>query len=333
MILSVLDQSTVNDSMPQSQAIKETIELSKFCESLGYHRYWVSEHHNSQSVAGTAPEILVSAIAASTNKIRVGSAAVLLPYYSPYKVAEQFSVIEALAPGRIDLGIGRGAGADGLAARALNPNLNLADNYKNQITELLYWVEGRPLIDDKLSGHGLVSANPLGYTSPDVWIMGSGFEGAEIAAELGLPYSFAHFFSDGEGMIESLNIYKSKFIPSEKYSAPKFNVCVWALVSDTEDEAFYHARSRNHWRLDFLKSQRNPLINPEILTNDRYNNEELTLIKKWNSTAFVGDIDSVASKLEKLSLEQGIDEIVVNTWSYDFKIKIKSYELLSRLIK
>ena len=126
MKLSILDQSIVNDSIPQSQAIVESIETAKHCEQLGYYRYWVSEHHNSPSVAGTAPEILVSAIAASTQKIRVGSAGVLLHFYSPYKVAEQFSVIESFAPDRIDLGVGRAPGADGLSARALNENFDPA---------------------------------------------------------------------------------------------------------------------------------------------------------------------------------------------------------------
>jgi luciferase family oxidoreductase group 1 len=332
MILSVLDQSTVNDSIPQSQAIKETLQLSKMCEQLGYYRYWVSEHHNSPSVAGTAPEILVSAIASSTTRIRVGSAAVLLPYYSPYKIAEQFSVIESFAPGRIDLGVGRGAGADGLASRALNPNLNLADAYRKQIEELMHWVDGTPLSDDNIHNHGLVTANPLGYTSPDIWIMGSGLEGAEIAAEKGLPYSFAHFFNDGEGVEQALDIYRENFRPSEKYQTPTANICVWALAADTEQEAVYQAKTRNHWRIGFHRSERNPLVNPALITTDIYSTEELDLIKNWSSKAFVGTLDQVSEKLKNLSTSLGINEIVINTWTYDLETRYKSYALLAKLI-
>lgn len=332
MILSVLDQSTVNDSMPQSQAIVESISLAKSCEDWGYHRFWVSEHHNSLSVAGTAPEILVSAIAASTKRIRVGSAAVLMPYYSPYKIAEQFSVIESFAPNRIDLGVGRGAGSDGLAARALNPNFLKADDYRNQINELLHWVDGVALPDGNIHNHGLVSANPMGHTSPEVWIMGSGLEGAEIAAEFGLPYTFAHFFNDGEGMEQALDTYRKNYKASERFPNPKANICVWALAAETEEEAIVEHRTRNHWRAGFLKGVRNPLANPRDLSDLDYSQEELDHISTWNNLAIIGTADQVHEKIKNLSNKFGIDEIVINTWTYDFAVKYNSYRLLSKFI-
>ena len=333
MILSVLDQSTVNDRMPQSQAINESLTLARSCEDWGYHRYWVSEHHNSLSVAGTSPEILVAAIAASTKKIRVGSAAVLIPYYSPYKIAEQFSVIESFAPNRIDLGVGRGAGADGLAARALNPNFLKSDDYKNQINELLHWVDGIDLPDGNVHNHGLVTANPMGYSSPQVWIMGSGFEGAEIAAEFGLPYTFAHFFNDGEGLEQALDIYRKNYKGSERCPTPTANICVWALAADTEEEAFIEHRTRNHWRAGFLKGIRNPLADPKLLSDADYSTEELEHISGWNNSAIVGTAEQVHEKLTNLSNKFGIEEVVINTWTYDFAVKYKSYQLLSKLLK
>ena len=145
MRLSVLDQSTAAEDVAQSVAIRETLDLARHCEALGYHRYWVSEHHNSDSIVGTAPEVLMAAIAATTSRIRVGSAGVMLPHYSALKVAEQFRVLEAIAPGRIDLGVGRAPGSDRLTAYALNPYANAADEFPRQVHDLQAWVSGEPL--------------------------------------------------------------------------------------------------------------------------------------------------------------------------------------------
>src|SRR4249920_1606510 len=172
MRLSVLDQSTASKGRTQDTAIRETLELARHCDALGYHRYWVSEHHNSGSIVGTAPEILISAIAATTTRIRVGSAGVMLPHYSSLKVAEQFRVLEAIAPGRIDLGLGRAPGSDGRTAFALNP---LADerpaHFPADVRDLIAWVSGSPLPD----GHpfAAVRAYPAGDTSPEIWMLGS----------------------------------------------------------------------------------------------------------------------------------------------------------------
>src|ERR1039457_4264811 len=143
---SVLDQSTAAEGSTQDTAIRESLALARLCDALGYHRYWVSEHHNSASIVGTAPEILIAAIAATTRRIRVGSAGVMLPHYSALKVAEQFRVLEAIAPGRIDLGVGRAPGSDGLTAHALNPNpQNVLVQFPQQVEELQHWVSGTPL--------------------------------------------------------------------------------------------------------------------------------------------------------------------------------------------
>src|SRR5215217_9771073 len=145
MKLSVLDQSTSSNNRPQSAAIRESIELAQHCDRLGYHRYWVSEHHNSDSIVGTAPEILIAAIGATTQRIRVGSAGVMLPHYAALKVAEQFRVLEAIAPGRIDLGVGRAPGSDGRTAYALNPSGGDVDQFPQQIVELQAWLADAPL--------------------------------------------------------------------------------------------------------------------------------------------------------------------------------------------
>ena len=214
MRLSVLDQSTASKGRTQDTAIRETLELARHCDALGYHRYWVSEHHNSGSIVGTAPEILMSAIAATTPRIRVGSAGVMLPHYSALKVAEQFRVLEAIAPGRIDLGIGRAPGSDQMTSYALNPNPeNVLDQFPRQVQELQHWVSGTPLPE----GHPFrtVVAQPTGPTSPEMWILGSSDYGAQLAAYFGLPYAFAYFFSEGTGVEQALELYRKNYRPSE----------------------------------------------------------------------------------------------------------------------
>ncbi len=168
---SVLDQSPSSAGSAQDVAIRESIVLAQHCDRLGYERYWVSEHHNSASIVGTAPEVLIAAIAATTRRIRCGSAGVMLPHYSALKVAEQFRVLEAIAPGRIDLGVGRAPGSDGLTAHALNPYANAADEFPRQVQELQHWVSGIPLPADH--PYRSIMAQPSGATSPQLWILGS----------------------------------------------------------------------------------------------------------------------------------------------------------------
>src|SRR6266550_1883097 len=211
MILSVLDQSTASKGLPEDQAIRETLALARLCDGLGYHRYWVSEHHNSSSIVGTAPEVLMAAIAATTRRLRVGSAGVMLPHYSALKVAEQFRVLEALAPGRIDLGVGRAPGSDRLTALALNPHANAADEFPRQVRELSSWVAGIPLADDH--PFRSIAAQPQGPTSPEIWILGSSDYGAQLAAHFGLPYAFAYFFSEGTGVEQALDLYRKNYLP------------------------------------------------------------------------------------------------------------------------
>src|SRR5215472_2937118 len=205
--LSVLDQSTAVTGRSPDTSIRESLALAKHCEALGYARYWCAEHHNSASQAGTAPEILISAIAATTTRIRVGSAGVMLPHYSSLKVAEQFRVLEAIAPGRIDLGLGRAPGSDGRTAFALNPLAETAaDHFPAQVRDLLAWLAGEKL----LAGHPFrdIIAQPGGPTMPEVWMLGSSEYGPQVAAYFGLPFCFAHFITDGRGVEQAMALYR-----------------------------------------------------------------------------------------------------------------------------
>src|SRR6185369_15520329 len=222
LTLSVLDQSTAAQGRSQDEAIRETLALARHCDALGYHRYWVSEHHNLPAIVGTAPEVLMAAIAATTQRIRIGSAGVMLPHYSALKVAEQFRVLEALAPGRIDLGVGRAPGGDMRTARALNPNAHAAaEAFPEQVRDLQAWTaEG---------SHLGITAHPLGPHAPEIWILGSSDYGAQLAAHFGLPYAFAYFFTDGQGAELAIALYRERFQPSERHARPQATLCIWAL--------------------------------------------------------------------------------------------------------
>jgi luciferase family oxidoreductase group 1 len=324
---SVLDQSTSAEGSTQDAAIRESIALAQLCDTLGYHRYWVSEHHNSASIVGTAPEILIAAIAATTRRIRIGSAGVMLPHYSALKVAEQFRVLEAIAPGRIDLGVGRAPGSDPLTARALNPYSNAADEFPQQVVELQSWLGGTPLPE----GHPFrkVSAHPQGPTSPDVWILGSSDYGAQLAAYLGLPYAFAYFFSDGRGVEQALDLYRRNYRPSPRYPAPIATICVWALAAETWAEAQRLLTTREYWRVGFEKGQRNPLVSPDQAAAYPYNAEERATVAALRAKAFVGTAPEVTARLEALAGQLALDEIVINTWTFDPEARKRSYELLA----
>ncbi len=214
MLLSVLDQSAVVTGRTADASIRESLSLARHAEALGYHRYWLAEHHNTAAIAGSAPEILIAAIAATTTRIRVGSAGVMLPHYSSLKVAEQFRVLEAIAPGRIDLGLGRAPGGDGLTAHALNPNAAVAaGHFPAQLRDLLAWVAGEKLAETHPFRD--VLAMPTGPGVPEVWMLGSSDYGAQMAAHFGLPYCFAHFITDGQGAAEALAAL-SHAVPPER---------------------------------------------------------------------------------------------------------------------
>jgi luciferase family oxidoreductase group 1 len=328
MKLSVLDQSTSAQGTSPHVAIQETLELARHCEALGYHRYWVSEHHSSDSIVGTAPEVLCAAIAATTSRIRVGSAGVMLPHYSSLKVAEQFRVLEAIAPGRIDLGVGRAPGSDRLTAYALNPYENAAEEFPRQVMDLRAWVCGEPL--DEEHPFAAIKAHPQGPTCPEIWILGSSDYGAQLAAHLGLPYSFAYFFSEGRGADEALSLYRRRYRPSARYPSPKATICVWALAADTEEEARRLLRTREHWRVGFERGERKQLVTPEFSAGYPYDATERATIEALRRKAIAGTPDQVASQLRAIAERLALDELVVVTWTHDPAPRRRSYELLAQ---
>ena len=325
--LSILDQSVAAAGRGQDAVIRQTLDLAQQAEAWGYHRFWVSEHHSHPSIVGSAPEVLMAAIAARTQRIRIGSAGVMLPHYAPYKVAEQFRVLDALAPGRIDLGVGRAPGSDGRTAQVLNPDRHASERFPQQVMELQAWVQGRDLPPGHL-GHG-IHAYPAADTAPALWMLGSSDYGAQLAAHLGLPYAFAWFITDGQGADEALAIYRDSFRASAGLSRPHATVCVWALAADTDAEAWRLFESRARWRMDRNQGRLGPLLPPEQAVRE-YSAAEQLALERLRGNALVGSAATVADKLRQLARRLEVDELVLITWTHDPQAQRRSYELLAR---
>ena len=321
--LSVLDQSVSLAGGSEDAAIRDTLALAEHCERLGYSRFWLSEHHSLPTIVGSAPEILMAAIAARTATIRIGSAGVMLPHYSALKVAEQFRVLEALAPGRIDLGVGRAPGGDMRTARALNPNAAVAaEDFPVQVRDLQAWTSaGR---------HAGITAHPLGPHAPEIWILGSSDYGAQLAAHFGLPYAFAYFFTDGQGADLAMALYRERFQPSERHPEPQATLCIWALAAESDEEAQRLALSRDRWRIDRQRGALGPLQSPEAIESRGLSDAELAMLAPMRAKAFVGSPATVGAKIRKLASDFALDEVVINTWAFDPAVRRRSYALLAQ---
>lgn len=330
--LSVLDQSTTVSGRPPADSIRESLALARQCEALGYHRYWCAEHHASPAQAGTAPEILIAAIAATTQRIRVGSAGVMLPHYSSLKVAEQFRVLEAIAPGRIDLGLGRAPGSDGRTALALNPLAeHAAEHFPAQVRDLIAWVEGTELVE----GHPFraISAEPRGEGAPEVWILGSSDYGAQVAAWFGLPFCFAHFITDGQGLDQALAAYRGGYRPSPRHPAPHAAICVWALAAPDEAEAERLFAPRALWRLGRDRGVYTALPTAEEAAAYPYSEADRVRIARTRAQAFFGETARVAAALRALAAAHDVTEIAILTTIPEPEARLRSYALLAEAFR
>jgi luciferase family oxidoreductase group 1 len=350
--LSILDQSVSCAGRGEDDAIRDTLDLAVHAEALGYDRFWVSEHHGLPTIVGSAPEVLMAAIAARTRRIRIGSAGVMLPHYSALKVAEQFRVLDALAPGRIDLGVGRAPGSDRRTALALNPHVSgMAEDFPDQVADLQTWASGiahhgivahpRPPLqagrpDDSpaagMAGAGVgvtAGAAGPGDRTPQVWILGSSDYGAQLAAHLGLPYAFAYFFMDGQGVEQALHLYRTLFRPSPRLPRPHATICVWALAAETEEEARFQALSRERWRVDRMRGVLGPLQTPQAVAERGFREDERPIVEPLRRRALVGSAAQVAQRMRALAAELQLDELVVNTWAHDPAVRRRSYALLA----
>jgi len=312
MRLSVLDQSIAVAGRPHDQSIRNTVALARHCEALGYDRFWVSEHHNHPTIVGTAPEIVIAAIAATTERIRIGSAGIMLPHYAPFKVAEVFRVLDA----------------DGRTAFALNPAANeRPEHFPADVRDLIAWVHGEPLVERH--PFAAVKAFPLTATAPEVWILGSSDYGAQVAALFGLPYCYAWFFSDGAGGERAIDIYKRTYRPSARHPEPRSGLCVWALAAETMEEAQYHFTSRALSRMNRDRGILVPLDAPDTAA-EALKAYDQGRVERFRRDSFVGTGPDVAARIEELKNQVGVDEMAVVTWTHDEAIRRASYTHLAR---
>ena len=311
-----------------AESIRETVALAQLCEGLGYDRFWVSEHHSSDSVAGSAPEILLGAIAASTRRIRIGAAGIMLPHYSSLHVAEQFRVLDALAPGRIDLGLGRAPGSDGRTAFALNPNAaEAANQFPAQVRDVMAWSSGRPLAENH--PFRSVVAQPTGATSPQIWILGSSDYGAQVAAYFGLPYCFAYFFSDGVGAERALSLYRETYRPSADHPTPWAAIAVFAVAADTTAKAERLFGPREVWRAERERGRYVALPSPEEAAAYDFTPPEEARRQRSRADAIFGTPDVVVSRLSALASGLGAAEIALVTATHDAEDRRRSFQLIA----
>lgn len=333
MLLSVLDQSPIRRDGTAADAVAETIALARACDRLGYHRYWLAEHHNSNSFAGSCPEILIARVAQETQRIRVGSGGVMLTHYSPLKVAEQFRMLDVLTPGRIDLGLGRAPGTDQMTSRALQagPQPFPIDAFPSQVFLLRQFLDdaaGREPLPEDHPYRGIHAMPRASTPGPEMWMLGSGIHGAVYAAELGLPFSHAYFISS-DGSEDAVGEYRARFKPSPACPAPRVSLGVAALVGETEAEAERLSASRNLWVVRLLTGRPIPFPSPEEALAQPLSPQEEKLLATAAKRSVVGTKDQVRARLTALAEAHGADELVVVTITYDFASRLRSYELLA----
>ena len=323
--LSVLDQSPVSEGSTGAQALRNTIDLARLADTLGYHRYWVAEHHGSLSLAGTSPEALIGPIAAVTTRLRVGSGGVMLPHYSPRKVAETFSVLSGLFPGRIDLGVGRTAGADEVTTRALQRDRRLvpADDFPEQLVELLFY------LGDRLGGKhpfAALAALPGRPESPEPWLLGSSHDSAVWAAQAGLPYAFGDFINPGGAA--SAAAYASRF-EAGRLAAPRVAVAVAVVCASTDAEAQRLASSGRMARA--LRAKGREIRVPSVEAATAYLAEHGVPADYGprGPRAIVGDPATVRSRIEEIARDYGAEEVIVVTITHDHAARRRSYELIA----
>ncbi|HTW13110.1 MAG TPA: LLM class flavin-dependent oxidoreductase, partial [Solirubrobacteraceae bacterium] len=331
MRVSVLDQSPISEGMTGSQALHNTIDLARLADALGYHRYWVAEHHGGPMLAGAAPEVLIPAIASATSSIRVGSGGVMLPHYSPFKVAEVFSLLAGLFPGRIDMGIGRAAGTDPLTTYALQRDRRQAspDDFPEQLAELLAYLE-----DDMPEEHPFARLSKTLPGRPEVperWLLGSSPQSAVWAAEIGLAYAFADFIYPGGATLTA--DYRTRHAAEHRDRAPRTAVAVWAICAETDEEAQYLAApSRMSMRM-LRQGTLIPVPTPEKAI-DYLRAIGQPVETGWieGRRGIIGAPPTVAAKLHEVADAYGAEEVIVVTITHDHAARRRSYELIAEAV-
>ncbi len=324
--LSILDQSPVLSSGTPAQAIQATLELARRAEALGYHRYWLAEHHAIAALADPCPEVLLARLGAETRRMRIGTGGVLLPYYSAFKVAEVFRMLEALYPGRVDLGLGRAPGGDQRTAHAVaGGQFPSADDFPRRVWELVGHLDGTLPEDHP---HRRVRVQPGGDGAPEVWLLGSSDYSGLLAAQLGLRFAFAHFIN-AKGGDAVTRAYRERFQASAREHAPAAIVCVFAICAASDDEAERLAASIDLRRLHMALNLDTPVPTLEEASRHVYTDEERRYVLGQRERAVIGGPEKCRRDLTALVERYGADELMLLTITGDYATRLRSYELLA----
>ena len=330
MRLSILDQAPVAMGHTPAEALARSVDLARTGDALGYHRFWMSEHHAMQTLACTAPEIMLARIGAETRRIRLGSGGIMLPHYSAFKVAEQFSTLEAMYPGRIDLGVGRAPGGGPVESLALRRERRVqpVDDFADQLSELLaYFDGGFP------SQHPFAKLRVMPETAapPDVWLLGSSMWSAAAAAEFNLPYAFAHFFSP-VATRAAVEAYRRAFVPGARRSQPEAMIAIGVIAAPTQEEAEYLHASVRLLQRRIRQGDRRPVEHPTAALDElRLSPQDAGEEGEWRRYV-VGTPERVREELEGIAQALQIEELVVNTITWDHAARLRSYDLLAQVM-
>jgi len=322
--LSILDQTPVVEGASVADAIAATIDLAQMADDLGYHRYWCAEHHGSNALANPAPEIMIARLAATTKRLRLGSGGVMLPYYSPWKVAEQFLLLEALFPGRIDLGLGRAPGGDQRTARAVAGGQPASDQFPEQVALLAALLNGE--LPENHPYRELVM-QPRTGGKPEIWMLGSSDFGGHLAAQLGIRFCFAHFINAQDGD-QVARLYRQNFQPGYEQK-PYSAVALFVICADTEQEANDLSAAVDLRRLYQAYGHNAPIPGIASARAMQYSPRDLSIIAAEQARSIIGTPEGVAARMHELKDSFSADEIVVLTVAASYRARQRSTQLLA----
>ncbi|MEY2453041.1 MAG: hypothetical protein QOD92_2615 [Acidimicrobiaceae bacterium] len=318
--VSVLDLAPVGQGSSPAAALATSTELARLAERVGYHRLWVAEHHNMPGIASSSPAVLIAHLAASTSTLRIGAGGVMLPNHASLVIAEQFGMLEALHPGRIDLGLGRAPGTDPVTAAALRRKpMTGADEFPEQLRDLVAFFDGT---------HPQITAVPGRGYKPAMWMLGSSDFSAQVAGMLGLPFSFAHHFAS-QNTMAALEVYRSAFQPSDDLAEPYAMIGVPVICAETNERARWLSGPSSLSFVRLRQGRPQPMPTPEEAAEYVFTPSERELLRHWTAPLIVGDPSEVRRGLEELAVRTGVDELMVTTMVPGHEDRLRSYELVA----
>jgi luciferase family oxidoreductase group 1 len=321
---SVLDLSPIVEGSDAAQSLRNTLDLAQHAERWGFQRYWLAEHHGMAGIASAATAVVMAHVAGGTSRIRVGAGGIMLPNHSPLVIAEQFGTLESLFPGRIDLGLGRAPGSDQATARALRRDLNADPNeFPQDVVELMHYF-------DPVSEGQRVRAVPGAGLKVPIWILGSSLFGAQLAAQLGLPFAFASHFAPAQ-MMQAIEIYRSRFRPSEQLARPYVMLGFNVFAADSDEQAQLLSSSMQQAFVNLRSGRPSRLQPPVAGYEERLTPPERAILEQTLSCSAIGAPGTVRQALEAFVARTGADELMITSQIFDHKARLRSYEITSGL--